>query len=212
MNVTNNISVTGNGVTIQRTIQRSVEGASAREISLPAAKAGTLSTRTSTSVGTLTLSPGHGITTGMTVDLYWTGGNRYTVTVGTVSGDSVPFSLGAGFDLPVQGTAVTICEEKQVNLAIDGTRLSLLAIEVGYANPAETAASILRFDDAAASPLAQLYLSGNLPVVMDVTSNNGNSVPGYIAPFSDVSDKLFVTHASAATATLRIVWGVDATP
>lgn len=212
MNVTNNISVTGSGVTIQRTVQRSVEGVSGREVTLPAAKAGTLTMRTSDSVGTLTLSPGHGITTGMIVDLYWSGGTRYQVTVGTVSGNSVPFSLGAGFNLAIATTAIVICEQKQVNLAIDGSYLSLLAIEVGYADPASTALAILRFDDAAAAGLIQLRLSANLPIVMDVTANNGSEFPGIVSPFSGMSDKLFVSHSSTAVGTLRIVWGVDATP
>lgn len=87
----------------------------------PAAKAGTLSTRTDNTSGTLTLTAGHGIATGNTIDLYWTengiAGKRRNVTVGTVAGTSVPISGGAGDNLPSQTTAVTCM--KQVNLDVD---------------------------------------------------------------------------------------------
>lgn len=73
-------------------------------------KAGTLTTRTSDSVGTLTMDSGHGITTGQGLDLYWDDGDgaRIGMVVGTVSGDSVPVSGGAGFVLPSASTSVFI--------------------------------------------------------------------------------------------------------
>lgn len=71
-----------------------------------AAKAGALTTRTSATVGTLTMSGGHGIQTGDRLDIFWDTGCRYGVTVGTVATNSVPFSGGAGDNLPtlVSGT------------------------------------------------------------------------------------------------------------
>lgn len=77
---------------------------------VPAAKSGNLTTRTSDTVGTLTMAAGHGITTGAILDIYWTvsgGGMRRGVTVGTVSGNDVPFSLGAGDNLPADESAIT---------------------------------------------------------------------------------------------------------
>ncbi len=84
-------------------------------IEMPAAVAGTLTTRTSTTVGTLTMSSAsHGIQTGDKLDLYWLEGtdgdigrSRRFLTVGTVSGTSVPFTLGTGDDLPDLNTIVT---------------------------------------------------------------------------------------------------------
>lgn len=77
--------------------------------SVPAAKSGTLTTRTSASVGTLTMSPGHGITTGQKADLYFSNGLiRYNVLIGTVATNSVPISGGGGDDLPAASTAVTV--------------------------------------------------------------------------------------------------------
>src|SRR4051812_13463763 len=71
---------------------------------LGAAKTGTLTTRTSNTVGTLTMTAGHGITTAALQDIYWDGGSRRNVTVGTVATNSVPFSGGIGDNLPAAAT------------------------------------------------------------------------------------------------------------
>jgi hypothetical protein len=78
---------------------------------LAAAKTGSLTTRTDANTGTLTMTAGHGITTGAFLFLFWvnadgTLGSRRTI-VGTVSVNSVPIDLGAGDDLPIATTAVT---------------------------------------------------------------------------------------------------------
>lgn len=81
---------------------------------VPVAWGGTLSTRTDNDTGTLTMDDaGHLISTGDLVDLYWDGGTRRRVVVGTVSGTSVPFgavTAGAGDNLPVATTAIVMCE------------------------------------------------------------------------------------------------------
>lgn len=76
-------------------------------ITLTAAKVGQLTTRGSNTAGTLTMAAGHGFTTAAKLDIYWAGGRRYNVTIGTVSVNSVPFTLGAGDNLPDNLTAVT---------------------------------------------------------------------------------------------------------
>jgi hypothetical protein len=74
---------------------------------LAAAKTGTLTTRTDNDTGTLTMTAGHGITTGQTLDVYWAGGQRRGMTVGTVATNSVPIDGGAGDNLPANTTAIT---------------------------------------------------------------------------------------------------------
>ncbi len=78
---------------------------------LAAAKIGALTTRTSSTVGTLTMAVSHGITTGQRLDIYWTEGgvkgHRRGVLVGTVAGNDVPFTVGAGDNLPSDETAIT---------------------------------------------------------------------------------------------------------
>jgi hypothetical protein len=81
---------------------------------LNAAKTGVLTTRTSNSVGTLTMDPGHGIVTADRLDLFWADplladgvGQRYGCVVGTVAGNSVPLTGGAGDNLPLAATPIT---------------------------------------------------------------------------------------------------------
>ncbi len=74
---------------------------------LAAAATGTLSTRTSNTAGTLTMATGHGITTGVRLDIYWSGASCRGATVGTVSVNSVPFTGATGTVLPAQDTVIT---------------------------------------------------------------------------------------------------------
>lgn len=85
-----------------------------------AAKTGQLTTRTSASVGTLTMAAGHGFNTADIIDLFWTGGKRVGVVVGTVATNSVPISGGSGDDLPANLTAITAMLRHAENRAFSG--------------------------------------------------------------------------------------------
>jgi hypothetical protein len=78
---------------------------------VPHAAIGTLTTRTDDETGTLTMDEAaHGIETGNIINLSWATGARNTITVGTVSGTSVPIGAddeGTGDDLPIATTEVT---------------------------------------------------------------------------------------------------------
>lgn len=103
--------------------------------SIAAAKAGTLTTRTSDTVGTLTMAGGHGITTGQRLDLFWDGGSRVGLLVGTVAVNSVPFTLGSGDNLPVQDTVITACVPTEQNFDVTGDNVTSIgcAIPLGGA-------------------------------------------------------------------------------
>ncbi len=93
-----------------------------------AAKVGQLTTRTDANTGTLTMVTGHGITTAAKLDVYWTGGKRIGMTVGTVSGDSVPIDLGSGTDLPALNFDITAMVPQVEPFVVDnGMLLSLMA-------------------------------------------------------------------------------------
>lgn len=83
------------------------DGSIAVNPTLAAAKVGSLTIRTDNDTGTLTMDSGHGITTGNRLDVYWSGGSRYGMTVGTVATNSVPIDGGSGDNLPSAATAVT---------------------------------------------------------------------------------------------------------
>jgi hypothetical protein len=95
---------------------------------IPAAQPATLTTRTSNTAGTLTMTnTSHGITTGQRIDLYWTGGQCFNATVGTVSGTSVPFTLvSGGSSLPIATTVVGVGIATSTAFVLTGNNLTAL--------------------------------------------------------------------------------------
>ncbi len=119
------------GAPLGATLQRTADGAIRQgPITLPAAEAGTLSTRSTNTTGVLTLA-GTTLQIGDVIDVYWDGGRRYDVDVDGVAGDDVTFSGGAGDVLPVQDTAVTAAEQVAIDLAFTGDELVAIGAKLG---------------------------------------------------------------------------------
>jgi hypothetical protein len=93
-----------------------------------------LTTRTSATVGTLTMTnTNHGIITGQRIDLYWAGGQCSNVLVGTVAGTSVPFTTAT--NLPIATTAINVGIPVQVACVVTVNNVSaivLVALQSGY--------------------------------------------------------------------------------
>ena len=106
----------------------SADAAYVQEVSVAPAKVGALTTRTDDDTGTLTMNSGHGITTGARLDLYWDGGSRRGITVGTVSVDSVPIDGGAGDVLPADETAITAMVPHEEEMLVTGDDVTALAV------------------------------------------------------------------------------------
>jgi hypothetical protein len=123
--LTQTMSFGSRSLTQEIPIVGDVDVAVIRSTPIPAAKTGTLTTRGSDTEGTLTLAAGHGVVTGDVADVYWSIGNvnyvRYSVTVGTVSGNSVPISSGGGDTLPPATTPLTVMKpvEESVSIVAD---------------------------------------------------------------------------------------------
>lgn len=130
---TNRLTITGDigGAAMNSTITRTADGQINHDAAANLAKSGTLSTRTTDTTGMLTLATGHGIQTGDIIDVYWTGGRRYDVVVGTVVGDSVPISLGAGDVLPAQDDPVTAAKQQEIDTDFDGDKLVAIGSLLG---------------------------------------------------------------------------------
>lgn len=113
-----------------------------------AAKTGALTTRTDATSGTLTMDVGHGFTTGAVISLFWSGGSRHNVTLGTVSVNSCPFSGGAGDDLPAASTAITAMVPAVELVAFDGAAATA-ALAYWQPQPTDGAAYVefLKSDD-----------------------------------------------------------------
>jgi len=208
--VTHGQSISGGGITIQPLpIQRTNSGTIALEDTLNTAKAGTLSTRTDNNTGTLTLGSGHGITDGQIIDVYWSGGVQRTVTVGTVSGTSVPIDGGIGDNLPTAATEITACVQKAINLAIDGDNADIVAVILETNDKSLRTTANVQFLDAAADVIAEIDLVANVPQVWDIEGGSSNPLTG------DPITNLKASQANSTTTetyTLKIVGVQDASP
>jgi hypothetical protein len=206
--VTHAQSISGGGVTIQPlAITRTNSGAIGLEETANAAKTGTLSTRTDNTDGELTMTTGHGITTGQIIDLYWTGGVRYGVIVGTVATNAVPISGGAGDNLPTASTAITAVVQLSVNLAIDGDETDILAVIFETTDTSIRTAAHIQFRDASNDEIAEIDFVTNVPQVWDIAGGSANPFTG------DPITNLKVSQAnSSTTATLKIIGVQDASP
>ena len=96
---------------------------------------GVLTTRTDANTGTITMdSASHGIATSARVSVSWlnvTSGLievQHKVTVGTVSGTSVPIDLGVGVDLPLALVAVAVSVEVPFDLNAELDTIKLVGV------------------------------------------------------------------------------------
>lgn len=109
------------------TIDVEGDGYAYHDPEVPAAKTGTLTTRTDDNTGTFTMTTGHGFTTSMKIDVFWSGGQRRDMTA-TVTGDSVVLDGGTGDVLPIATTSITAQNPTIVEVTIDGADCIGLAV------------------------------------------------------------------------------------
>jgi hypothetical protein len=138
------------GVNIDSLIRRTDELEQSFRATMPAGRAGTLTTRTDDAIGVVTVASGHGITTSDTVAVFWEGGSRFSATVTGTTATTITIATGAGTNLPIATTALVIAKESIHSLAIIGDDIAVLA--VGCDNRASvnfrdgSAVSQLRYD------------------------------------------------------------------
>lgn len=174
---------------------------------LVAAQTGTLATRTDDNTGVATLSTGHGIITGNKVDVYWSGGVRYGMDA-TVSTNAVTIDGGAGDNLPIATTAVTVVKQTVIEINFDGDDAQIVGIF--YDNPSDTGA------------LAHLDLqdSGDATIEeIDLVHNTANGADAAIYDIANGDTNVFTgnrvtqgkaSHDSTSAATLYILVGITA--
>ena len=118
-------------VSINARITRSSPTQLPTQLPLAAANAGTLATRSDDTSGIVTLATGHGVQTDDVVDVYWDGGRRFNVVAGSVSGDDVIISGGAGDNLPAEDATLTLQVQQVLNLDFDGDAVEAMAAACG---------------------------------------------------------------------------------
>ena len=127
------------GIPFSSSCLRTDHGQIGQDPPLPAAKAGTLTTRTNATDGILTLGVDHGITTDDYIDIYWTDSAgvkkyRYGADVTAADGTTVTFEGEpaakefGGSDLPAQDYAITTQARTEIDVDFDGDLLKVLAV------------------------------------------------------------------------------------
>lgn len=106
-----------------------VEASQSFEITVTYDNAGTLTTRTSNTAGTVTVTAAHNIVTATTKNVRWQGGARTGVTIGAVSattaGSTVAFSGGSGTNLPAQDAAIEFYDTDTITIGAGDTNNGL---------------------------------------------------------------------------------------
>ena len=177
---------------IDSVLTRSDETMSSSEVSLNAAIAGTLTTRTSDSVGIVTVAS-HSITTSDTVAVFWAGGYRYGVAVSATDSTTISIgSGGAGDVLPASSTALTICKETTLTFSHDGDDIIAMLVH----SPERMSMSVL--DTVPASQQAA-----------DITANEGwfwiSNATG-TSPFAgDTLGSIVMANASTTARTATVL-------
>ena len=113
------------GLSIASVVQREASGGVAHSVTLPAATAAHLTTRTDNNTGVITLPEGHDIVNGK-VDVYWAGGVRYGMD-GIVTVNALAIDLGAGDNLPDDESDVTVANQVVIDTDFDGDLLAIIA-------------------------------------------------------------------------------------
>ena len=158
---------------------------------IPGVKAGTLTVRTNDTVGTITLNPGHGLVTGR-IDLYWTGGKRRGVT-GTVTGDSLAITGGAGDNLPALNSAINAVNPVSETFNVNGAALTVLCVS----GPAGLRSQVVF---AEANDTSVLFVD----LTTTVYNYEWVSGSGVTNPYgAGVSTKVWLSHESASAQDLR---------
>jgi len=196
MQATVSQSISLAGISIQATLTRTAEGGLANQVDLAAGVAGTLSTRTDDDTGEVTLTEGHGITDGDKVDVYFSGGIRYGMTVGTVVGNVVPVDLGAGDNLPADDAAVVVCKQTVINIDFDGDDAELVAAHC-------TKRAHLSFLDSGDAVLKAQELVSGEPWFWAADSGIANPLTG------NAIDEIRASNGETAAAVLKIAALVD---
>lgn len=130
LSTTRNLQVAGKTIKSQESVTDNL--IVGNQTLVPKAQPGVVTSGAGTTSGNMTMNSGsHGITTGAKVDVYWAGGFRANVTVGTVSGTTVPLTAsGTGSNLPANTTPIAICICDVIGFPATGNNVQALAIGI----------------------------------------------------------------------------------
>jgi hypothetical protein len=147
-----------------------------------------LSTRTSDTVGELTMDVGHGFVDGDLIDLYWAGGSRRSVVVGTVAVNAVPISGGLGDNLPADESEITAMVQTEEAFNFDGDNVKALVFS------ATAPATLILAGDDDVEDFARVFKEANAAYGYRADGPDVNPIAG-----DDVT-KVFLSHGDSSGA------------
>ncbi len=169
-----NVTVTVDGSATTGVLSLSAETNTNHSTALTAGVACTAWVRSGDAKGSLTLAAAHGVTSGSTVDIFWTGGLRYDMTVGTVASTTVPLlSSGTGDVLPTSATALVVGKRTTMTSSgFSGDDLKIVSVTCNKR-------AFVEFQDASAANLACVDLEANeiCPVTYTGRVNSFRAAP-----------------------------------
>jgi hypothetical protein len=192
--LTTNLTI--GGLTVNSRAVREGETQISHDVEIPAAKTGTLSTRSDNDTGVVTLGEGHGITDADTVDVYWTGGMRYGMTVTGYDTTTITVDVGSGDNFPIATTAVIVGVRVTIDSDFDGDNVTMIA-----AYCAERAHVNFREEDETSILAVELTAGEAWVWLSDVGA--ANPLTG------DPVGEIIVTQTGTSAATLKIIALVD---
>jgi hypothetical protein len=197
--VTRSAKILGREIKDSQTI--AVDSAVVTSKAVPVAVAAQLTTRTSDSVGVITLPAGHGIANGSKVDLYWGTTNLRTYADAAVVGNALTLSNGAGDVLPTNLTSITVAVTQVEPFSLDGTAMTALA---AGGNTARHSVRFHAADDSAQEYAANIAAGRSLYWDAEAATN------GFTNPFDEQIGTVRFSHANtASTELMQIVAGVS---
>jgi hypothetical protein len=202
MNMTINTGLTIPGQAVSGTETVEVDGSINEQPVLPAAVAGTLTTRTSDTAGIITVVDGDAYTIGDTVGVWWAAGVAVTGDVTAQDATTVTIDTFTGDALPVQDTAIvlaTLPETAIVNdKTVEGDAVVAMSVKAANGGPLS-----VRFVDAVAAAIK----------IVDLPANGcwvGHDANGTLDAFAgDVITEVEFYSFSLATATGIWIGGTD---
>ena len=156
------------GSTFNVRVTETADNADAYEVPLPVGTAAASYAQTSTVIGVVTLTEGHGLATGV-YDAYWTESGVKKIAVGctgTIS-DTNTLTLTAAIsqdDFPAADPGdMVVCEQVIINTAIDGDAVAMYTVTPIFTSSTETSDCSVDFHDASHNQITTLRLTANQP-------------------------------------------------
>ena len=200
--------INAGGQSISSTTTRTGSGVSGISETLTAAKAGSLTTRTTDTTGVITTTSTHGITDSDRIFIFWDGGHRRNITVSAydVGNKTITFTAatGGGDVLPAEGTAITVSVKVDMAVTFDGDTLQSLMVH-------STQRAVVSFEETAGGTV-QAYTQILTANETYVWHKDQGVLAATLGLTGNAITNLRAGNASTTAATLMVVAIYDSTP